>query len=215
MADHQIMQFNVGPVMTNCYIISNNDSHQCLVIDPGAAGEALYSKTKEEGLDPVAILATHGHFDHMGGVSDFVAAARADGKDISVYIHKAEKDTLSNPNYNQSVMLGRYDSYHADIFLDDDQILDLAGFKIKVLFTPGHTPGGCCFYFMNEGLVFCGDTLFNCSVGRTDFPGGSMSVLSRSIKDKLFTLPDDTEVFPGHDSPTTIGFEKENNPFIQ
>ncbi|MCR5453272.1 MAG: MBL fold metallo-hydrolase [Lachnospiraceae bacterium] len=212
MTDYDIMHFVVGPVMTNCYTIINKDTMECLVIDPGASGAALYGKIKEAGATVKAILATHAHFDHMGGVDDLI---KASGYDIPIYIHEAEKASLTDPDLNQAGMIGQYNAkYHADIFLRDDEIIELAGFKIKVLFTPGHTPGGCCYYFENEGIVFCGDTLFNGSVGRTDFPGGSMSTLVRAIQEKLYTLPDETQVYPGHNEPTTIGYEKTYNMFV-
>lgn len=111
-------------------------------------------------------------------------------------------------------MIGRRDSYHADVYVKEGQILQLAGMEIKVLHTPGHTPGGCCYYLEEEHVLFSGDTLFCQSVGRTDFPGGSMSQIVRSIKKKLLSLPDEVKVYPGHMDLTTIGMEREQNPFL-
>ena len=111
-------------------------------------------------------------------------------------------------------MVGIKEIYHADCYVKDGEILNLAGFEIKVLHTPGHTKGGCCYYIEKEQAVFSGDTLFNSSVGRTDFPGGSATVLLRSIEEKLMPMPGQTKVYPGHNDTTTIGWEKQYNPFL-
>ena len=123
-------------------------------------------------------------------------------------------ETLENEEMNLCHMTGEHHVFHADIYLKDEQELDLAGFHIRVLHTPGHTPGGCCYYFPYENVVFSGDTLFCTSVGRTDFPGGSMSDIIRSIKEKLMTLPDRTTVYPGHNDVTTIENERMYNPYL-
>ena len=115
---------------------------------------------------------------------------------------------------NQCGMVGEHHIYHADIFLKDEQELDIAGFHIRVLFTPGHTPGGCCYYFPYENVVFSGDSLFCMSIGRTDFPGGSASQLIRAVKEKLMVLPDNTVVYTGHNDPTTIEQERMYNPYL-
>ena len=147
----------------------------------------------------------------MDGCEDLVKAC---GGELPVYIHRREESTLSDSQLNVSAVFGMGNrSYSADVFLDDDQEINLAGFRIRTLFTPGHTPGGCSYYLPEEGILFSGDTLFCASVGRTDMPGGSMSQLVRSIREQLFVLPEDTIVYPGHNETTTIGFEKENNPF--
>ena len=123
--------------------------------------------------------------------------------------------TLENPGFNLSAdFTGVAKSYSADIYLQDHEKVELAGFTIEVLFTPGHTPGGCCFYIAEEKILFAGDTLFCGSVGRTDFPGGSMSELVRGVQAQLFVLPEDTLVFPGHNDGTTIGDEKRYNPYL-
>ena len=148
--------------------------------------------------------------------SDHVMAAQELAKtfDLKIYAHEEEKDTLNHPGKNVSAMIGRQDSYHADIFVKDGELLQLAGMEIKVLHTPGHTPGGCCYYLEKEQVLFSGDTLFCQSVGRTDFPGGSMSQIVRSIKSKLLVLPDEVKVYPGHMDLTTIGMERRQNPFL-
>ncbi|WP_033153571.1 MBL fold metallo-hydrolase [Pseudobutyrivibrio ruminis] len=194
----------------NCYIAINEDTNESIIIDPGSAFERIKSAVESTGTKPVAILLTHGHFDHAGE-----AASTAKEYGIKVYTHEATAEELKNPSINLSGdMFGDSKSYSADVFLKDDEEIDLAGLHIKCLFTPGHTPGGCCFYFPNEDIVFTGDTLFSGSVGRTDFPGGSMSQLVGSIKSKLMTLSDDTICYPGHNEPTTIGTERIYNPFL-
>ena len=194
----------------NCYIAINEDTNESIIIDPGSAFERIKSAVESTGTKPVAILLTHGHFDHAGE-----AASTAKEYGIKVYTHEATAEELKNPSINLSGdMFGDSKSYSADVFLKDDEEIDLAGLHIKCLFTPGHTPGGCCFYFPNEDIVFTGDTLFSGSVGRTDFPGGSMSQLVGAIKSKLMTLSDDTICYPGHNEPTTIGTERIYNPFL-
>jgi len=215
MSKMKINHYVVGMVQTNCYIVRNDETKECIIIDPGAGVKQLAEKIKQGGLMPVAILLTHGHFDH-------VAAAKglAEEFDIKVYAHEAEADTLRDPQKNVSWMVNCKESYEADVFLKDDEIITLAGFEIKVLHTPGHTEGGCCYYVAEENVVFTGDTLFAQSVGRTDFPGGSMSQIVRSIQEKLMTLNEpgnlenDIMVYPGHNDPTTIETERMENPYL-
>ena len=206
----EIRQYVVGMVGTNCYIAVNRQTKEALVIDPGAQGAALADTMKQDGLKPVAVLLTHGHFDHAGGVAEFVKKFP-----VPVYVHEKEKDTMEDPAINLSGSMGGCaQKYHGDVFVKDEQELDLAGFHIRVLFTPGHTAGGCCYYIPMEDVVFSGDALFCGSIGRTDFPGGGRSVLVRAVKDKLMTLPDRTEVLPGHDARTTIEQERMYNPYL-
>ena len=180
-----------------------------LVVDPGDSAGMLAGKIREGGYQPKAILLTHGHFDHAMAAEELAGMFG-----IQIYAHEAEKETLGQPQLNVSAMLGRRDAYHADVFVKDGEVLGLAGMELKVLHTPGHTEGGCCYYLEKEKALFSGDTLFCQSVGRTDFPRGSMSQLVRSIKGKLMPLPDDVKVYPGHMSATTIGMERNGNPFL-
>ena len=196
--------------MENCYLAINDKTNESIIIDPGSAFDRIKSAVAQTGTTPVAILLTHGHFDHAGE-----AAATAREYGIKIYASASQERELKDPNLNLSGdMFGDSESYSADVYLQDEEELDLAGLHIKCLYTPGHTPGGCCFYFPNEEIVFTGDTLFSGSVGRTDFPEGSMSQLVNSIKSKLMTLSDDTICYPGHNEPTTIGNERLYNPFL-
>ena len=197
----------VGYLEENCYIISSNKT---IIIDPGDEAEHLIDRIEIKELKPVAILLTHGHFDHVG------AAGRiSDEYSIPVYASRNERNTLRDPLINHSGVNGRIPAiYHASDLLDDEDVLELAGFTIKVFYTPGHTPGGVCYYLPDEKCVFSGDTLFYNSVGRTDFVKSSSEDLINSIKTKLMTLDDDIIVLPGHDARTTIGEERMHNPFL-
>lgn len=205
----KVEQYCVGQVATNCYFAINEETKEMVIVDPGDSAQMLAEKIRQQGLEPKAVLLTHGHFDHA-----MAAGELAEIFGLKIYAHKAEKDTLKNPAKNVSVMIGKREAYHADVFAEDDEILKLAGMELKVLHTPGHTEGGCCYYLEKEKTLFSGDTLFCQSVGRTDFPGGSMSGLVRSIREKLLTLPDDVKVYPGHMDITSIGRERTGNPFL-
>lgn len=194
----------VGAIQTNCYVVINEEAKEALVIDPGEQAKDIRAFMQKQGVTPVAILLTHGHFDHTGAVEELKGSYG-----IPVYAAKKEKSVLSEPNLSMADY-----TLTADEWLEDEEKLSLAGFNLTVIATPGHTPGGCCFYFEEEKVLFSGDTLFCESVGRTDFPGGSMSALIRAIREKLFCLPDDVLVFPGHMGETNIGHEKQYNPFV-
>ncbi len=171
-------------MQTNCYFAVNDETKELIIIDPGYSPKQLAEHcVRQEGCTPVAILLTHGHFDHATGAADL-----AKEFSIPVYAYETEKETLENEEMNLCHMTGEHRVFHADIYLKDEQELDLAGFHIRVLHTGTYT-GGCCYYFPYENVVFSGDTLFCTSVGRTDFPGGSMSDIIRSIKEKLMILP--------------------------
>ena len=209
MAPLKVEQYVVGPVQTNCYFAINDDTKEVLVIDPGASADQLAKKIRQEKLTPIAILLTHGHFDHAGGAEEL-----AKHFDIKIYAEENEKETLDTPSLNLSGWEGVQKTYHADVFLKNEQEIDLAGFHIRVFHTPGHTVGGCCYYFPYQNVVFSGDTLFCTSVGRTDFPKGSAAQIIRSIKEKLLPLPDETTVYTGHNDITTIGTERMYNPYL-
>lgn len=215
MSKMKINHYVVGMVQTNCYIVINDETKECFIVDPGASGKQIAEKLRQDSLIPVAVLLTHGHFDHAAS-----AKTLAKEFDIKIYAHEEEADTLRDPQKNVSWMIQLKESYDADVFLKDEEVIKLAGFEIKVLHTPGHTEGGCCYYIAEEAVVFTGDTLFAQSVGRTDFPGGSMSQIVRSIQEKLMTLNEagnletDIMVYPGHNDPTTIETERMENPYL-
>lgn len=208
--DITVKQYTVGPVCTNCYFAINNQTKEALVVDPGEQADMLKTKIEQLGIKPVAILLTHGHFDHAS------AAERLQKEfQIDIYAHEAEKETMEDPSRNLSgSMMGNPMRYQVDHYLQDGEEIDLAGFQIRVLHTPGHTPGGACYYIPDAMVLFSGDTLFCESVGRTDFPGGSASTLIRSIQDKLMPLPDYVKVYPGHNETSTIGNERAYNPYL-
>ena len=205
----EVLRYIVGPVCTNCYLLVNHKTGELLVVDPGDQAQLIEKQIEKTGAKPVAILLTHGHFDHAGAAEEL-----ADKYQISIYAHEAEREPLEAQGLNLCGMIGEHKVYHADIFVKDEEVLNLAGFSIRVFFTPGHTIGGCCYYIADEKILFSGDTLFQESVGRTDFPRGSASDLIRAIREKLMPLPDDVTVYTGHDESTLIGYERMHNPYL-
>ena len=209
MAPLKVEQYVVGPVQTNCYFAVNDETKEMILIDPGANADRLIQIIEKEKLNPVAILLTHGHFDHIGAANEV-----REHYGIKIYASCDEEKLLASPARNLSNAYGMSLRVTADVLHNDGDILELAGLKIKAIHTPGHTEGGTCYYIESIGVLFSGDTLFCESVGRTDFPGGSMSDIVHSIKDKLMVLPDDTKVYTGHGEGTSIGYERVHNPFI-
>lgn len=188
--------------------MSNTDTRECVIVDPGEEAGKIADFIEKKELKPVAILLTHGHFDHIGAVDEI-----RNRYGIKVYAAAAEKETLENPDINLSSQFGGGYTVKADEFLNDGQEIELLGEKVRCLLTPGHTKGGMCYYFTGSGILFSGDTLFQQSVGRTDFPGGSMGEIVRSIREKLFVLPDYVRVYTGHGMMTNLKDEKMLNPF--
>ena len=200
----------VGSVFTNCYFLKNKETGEMLIIDPGDNAEKIEQKILEMQGKPVAILLTHGHFDHIMGLSGVMEDIK-----VPVYVEEADLPMMMDgeSNLSSGYMRGGYQFADA-VPVRDGQQLQIAGFQFRVIHTPGHTPGGCCYYMEQEDVLFSGDTLFRTSVGRSDFPGGSASALVRSVKEKLLILPEETHVYPGHMEETTIGYEKRHNPFV-
>lgn len=197
----------LGPISANCYILTDKKSRESAVIDPGDFNEALKNAVKD--LNIKYILLTHGHFDHILGVKELQAATGA-----KTYLLKEEVPLSSEPEKNLSGWTGTQVSLVPDVEVSDGEELTLAGITFKVLATPGHTDGSCCYYLKEDGVVFCGDTVFLESVGRTDFPTGSGSKLLNSVREKIFTLPDDVKLYPGHGDATSVEHEKKYNPFF-
>lgn len=208
MNNLKIEKLVLGAVQTNCYLAVNADSRDALIIDPADKAKNISQKIQELKIRPVGILLTHGHFDHIGAALELKKEFQ-----IPIFAQEQEKVILEDPNLNLSSMFGLPFQIEADIYLKDQEELELAGFHIKVLHTPGHTKGGICYYLPQELVMFSGDTLFRESVGRTDFPTGSASVLRDSVKRLLTSLPENTIVYPGHDMKTDIAHERRNNPF--
>lgn len=192
----------------NCYLLTCGQTKKAILIDPGAGSKMIQNWLKEKDQEIIYILLTHGHYDHIGSVEYLRNELQ-----VQVAIHKDDAEMLTNPAKNLSSFLGKDVKLSpAEILLDDNQELKVGEITLKVIHTPGHTPGGICI-LTDDGLI-SGDTLFNGSVGRTDFPGGDMQKLISSIQNRLMDLPDETVVYPGHESRTTIGRERSSNPFI-
>ena len=202
----------LGEFETNSYILrSSEKATECLIIDTGLDIRPMLEFLDKNKLNPAAVILTHWHIDHIAGVEELRAKYPA----IKVYIHKLDAESLTDSVNNLSFMTGgTFSTKEADHLVDEPDIIEEAGIQLRVIHTPGHTPGGICLYSQKEGIIFAGDTLFADSVGRTDFPGGDMRRLIEVIKEKLLKLPDETLVFPGHGEQTTIGREKKNNPFL-
>ena len=205
----KIERFVMGMVSTNCYLIINEETKETVIVDPADCPKKFIDHITEEGLKIVAVILTHGHYDHIMGIPEVLTHYQ-----VPVYACEAEEKVLTDPRANLSAMSGGSYVYDGATYVKDGQILELAGCQFKVMHTPGHTPGGGCYYVESEKILLSGDTLFCGSVGRTDFPGGSMSELVRGIKEKLMVLPDDVQVLPGHMDLSTIGYERANNPFL-
>jgi hydroxyacylglutathione hydrolase len=202
----------LGEYQTNCYVLRESTSAKdCLIVDAGLGAGKLLRFLKEQRLNPVAVILTHGHIDHIAAVAEL----RENHPQISVFIHELDAEMLTQPLHNLSALTGvKFTTEPADTLVHDKSIIELAGVKLEVLHTPGHTQGGICLYSKAEGTVFTNDSLFAESIGRTDFPGGNMTQLLKSIREKLFALPDETIVYPGHGPSTTISYEKTHNQFL-
>ena len=209
MAEIKIGRIVLGSLQTNCYFVFREDKKKAVVFDPADRGVDVYNALKGKGIDVEAIVLTHGHSDHILG-----AKALRDAAGVKIYALDKEKDICENSRDNLSEWLGRAYTVVADEYVSDGTELVFDDMHFQVIATPGHTCGSCCFYVEETGILISGDTLFYESTGRTDFPTGSMSQIVRSIKEKLFVLPEETLVYPGHGDQTTIEHEKKYNPFV-
>ena len=202
--------FTVGPVAENCFVARRDGSDRAVIFDPGDEPERILGAVRELGVTVEAVLLTHTHFDHVGAVAP---VARATG--APVYVSEIERPVLADiMRYVPFAGIGPYESYEADHTLRGGERLEIAGFEIDVLFTPGHSPGHLTFSIASEQAVFSGDVLFQGSVGRTDLPGGDWETLLASIGTLVESLPDETAVYPGHMGLTTLGAERRTNPFL-
>ena len=206
-----VRSFTVGPVEENCHIARLDGGDSAVVIDPGDEAEVLIDAIGKLGVEVAAILLTHTHFDHVGAVAPVARATGAEG-----WVPEIEKPVLADiMRFVPWPGFGPYESYDADETLEGGERLQLAGFDIEVLFTPGHSPGHVTYAIESEGALFSGDVLFQDSVGRTDLPGGDGPTLMASIAMLLERFDDETAVYPGHMGLTTLGRERASNPFLQ
>jgi glyoxylase-like metal-dependent hydrolase (beta-lactamase superfamily II) len=216
MSGLDVRMFPVGPIQENAYIVAADGADRAVMVDPGAEAERLLEATRELGVEIEAILVTHCHFDHIGAVAE---VARASG--APVYCPEIERGVLADINSWTPPGFGPFESYEADQTVKGGERLSLAGLDIEVVFTPGHSPGHVTYAIAaaapgrKERVLLSGDVLFGGSVGRTDLPGGDWNVLERSIGGLLQAFPGETMVYPGHMGTTTLGRERDTNPFLQ
>jgi glyoxylase-like metal-dependent hydrolase (beta-lactamase superfamily II) len=207
-----IRGFEIGPFGTNCYIVGSEGTGQGIIIDPAADSDFIMKQVKKLNLDIKIIVATHSHPDHLMALGD---VKKATGASFAMHGDEPSGRRAAGASRMISLMVGVpvETPPDPDIVLKDGDVIEVGDLKFTVLHTPGHSPGGICLY--GNGVMFAGDTLFNLSVGRSDFPGCSHEVLIDSIERKLMVMPDDTTVYPGHGPKTTIGDERRHNPFLR
>ena len=209
MHDLKVRTLVLGALQTNCYVISNEETKEAIVIDPAANADRIIQYLQVNDLVCKGILLTHGHFDHIMAAAELTAFTG-----VKLYAYEAEARVLADPDLNLSAALSK--EYHLipDILWKDHEKISIIGFSCEVIHTPGHTCGGVCYYFAEQGILISGDTLFHESVGRTDFPTSDGHLLLESIRTKLMVLPEETVVYPGHGEATTIGHERDHNWFL-
>lgn len=202
--------FTVGLVQENCFLLRRDGAQSALIVDPGDEAPRILAAVEELGVSVEAILITHCHFDHVGAVAPVAEATGA-----PVYVSEIERPVLADiMSYVPFPGFGPYESYEADHTLKGGERLELAGFEIDVLFTPGHSPGHVTYSIAGEQAIFSGDVLFQGSVGRVDLPGGDWETLLGSIGTLVESLPEETTVYPGHMGITSLGVERRTNPFL-
>ncbi len=199
----------VGPLETNCYIVYCPETRECAVVDPGAEASKIFRLVASNSLHPVTLLNTHGHIDHIGANREI-----KEKFDIPLCIHRDDEPILKNVLQSElSFFLGAQESPPPDQYLEEGETIKIGKFSLRVIHTPGHSPGSVSF--LGDGFLLSGDTLFFGGVGRTDLPGGSWPELVNSIKTKILTMPDEMPLLPGHGPFTSVGQEKRSNPFVQ
>ncbi len=207
----KIIPFVLGALATNAYLVFDEETNRAMIIDPAAEADVLIKALDKYGLSLQKIVLTHGHADHIGALNGL----REKFPEVPVYMHEEDAEYLTNPALNLSAYQAeKIVCEPADFYLKPGEKVSLDDITLEVLHTPGHTPGSISLYAKDYDIVFSGDALFNGSVGRTDFPGGSMEVLLQGIREELLPLPEETIVLSGHGPSTTIGEEKQWNPFL-
>lgn len=207
----KIKTLPVGSLATNCYIVSDPDSHEAVVIDAGDEAEYLLRYIESNELQVKAILNTHGHYDHTQANDTLREKTGA-----PLGIHTDDAELLAVPEKVSSRMMVKANPCKApELLLHNGDVISFGKYQLQVIYTPGHSKGGCCFYEANEKVCFTGDTLFRNGVGRTDLYGGNYGVLMHSIRDRLHKVPDDVTIYPGHGPESTMQFERKNNPFLK
>ena len=205
----EVYRLEVMPLGTNCYLVYDENTKDGIVVDPGGSAKDIGEAIDRLDLHIVAIINTHGHWDHIGANVPIQQQTGA-----KILIHKLDEPMLTDPELNlRKLFLGKGDGGKADRLLEEGDIIELGDLRLQVIHTPGHTEGGICL--LCEDLLFTGDTLFRLSVGRSDLPGGDKTALLASLANKLKPLDDSLKVLPGHNSASTLGYEKEHNPFFR
>lgn len=200
-------RMEVGLFATNCYLVACPETKEAVIIDPGAEGDRILQRVQDLKLKVRYVLNTHAHIDHIGANEQLRKALR-----VPLLAHEADLPRYHSPQTGLALFMGKVEVAPPDRFLREGDNLQVGTLQIRVLETPGHSPGGIILEI--NGALFVGDTLFAGSIGRTDFQGGSFPQLIQSIKDKILSYPDDTKVYPGHGPPTTVGDERRYNPFL-
>lgn len=199
----------VGALETNCYLVYCEQTMECAVVDPGAEPEKIFRIIEQKRLRPIILINTHGHVDHVGANKDIV-----EKYGIPLHIHSSDSALLSNIlNSTMGFFIGAKKSPPPDRFIEEGEEVSIGNSRLKVIHTPGHSPGSVSL--SGDGFLLSGDVLFCGGVGRTDLPGGSWTELEKSIRNKIYSLPDDTLILPGHGPLTTVGQEKKSNPFVR
>jgi len=202
--------FPVGPIQANCYIVGDENSHKGVVIDPGDEADRILERLAHHNLEAEIIFNTHGHFDHVGGNKKLKEVTGA-----KIAIHPDDVHYLNKLSESAAAWgMAAENSPPPDMLLADGQVVEADGLRFTVLHTPGHSPGSVSLVLEGTDIVFTGDLIFAGSIGRTDFPGGDYNALIQSVKEKIFTLGDDVRILSGHGPQTTVGFEKQHNPFF-
>jgi hydroxyacylglutathione hydrolase len=204
----EIEILEVSPFQVNCYLVWSKEEKVGVIIDPGDEDELILERIEKNGITPKAILLTHGHADHIGAVKPL-----KEKLNIPLYIGHGDENMLESPSANVSLMFGfKITCPPPDHILKDSDVISFGPLKFSIFATPGHSPGGICYFI--EKVLFCGDTLFNGSIGRTDLPGGDYRQLIESIDKNILSLPDEIICYPGHGPRTTVGDERKHNPFL-